>query len=73
MCDFHYSILLYPLQTVLVGGSVMVVVVVGVWGWGQRCGGYTVFTLSVHYILVSEWEVSNKHCLLTFLVIFSTQ
>ena len=43
-------------------------------GW-QGGGGYIVFRsfcLSVCYILVTEevWGVSNRHCLLTFLVVF---
>ena len=34
-------------------------------------GGYTVFMSvcpTICYVLASEWEVSNKHCLLTFFV-----
>ena len=52
--------------------SVFVCVCVGwVGAWVEGCwGGYTVFMLSVHmsirYILVFEWVVSNKHYLLSF-------
>ena len=46
---------------------------VGGWGGGGG-GGYTVFTLfihmSVHYVLVSEQRVSNKHLTLTFFLFF---
>ena len=49
------------------------------------CRGHTVFMLSVSmficlsvclsicYVLVSVWEVSNKHCLLTFILIYLGQ